>query len=103
MAQLIDEVRQTGNTVLGSLNLDFSYALGVLVKQIIVTPASAATIFDVSIIDKNSDIVYSRPDEEECLNELLELPIKGSYTLQIRNATANEAFVVKIIAHEMQS
>ena len=103
MSQLIDEIRLTGSTVLGSLDLEFSHALGVIVKQLIVTPASATTTFDVKIVDRYNDIVYSRPDETECLNDLIELPIKGSYTLEIRNATANEAFVAKIIAYEMSS
>ena len=100
MAQLIDEARLTGTITGGNLNVDFSFALGVIVKQIIVTTSTDTTTFDVKIVDKNNDIVYQRDSEVGCLNELLDLPIKGSYTLFITNATADDSVVVKIIAHE---
>lgn len=98
--QLIGEFRATDTISGGSLNVDFGFGLGVIIKQIIVTLSGSTTLFDITILDSKSDIVYKRTDEVGCLNELLELPAKDNYTLQITNALANDSVVVKIIYHE---
>lgn len=102
MAQIIDRARQVETTSSGEASFNFEYANGVMVRQIIVTPKTASTIFDVTILDGNSEAIYVREGETDSLNELLELPIKGSYTLEITNATADEEFVFKLLAYETE-
>jgi len=98
--QLIEEFRGTGTISSGTLSVDFGFSLGVIIKQIIVILSQTTTIFDVKILDEHSEIVYERNDETGTLNELLDLPAKKNYTLQILDATADDTVVVKIIYHE---
>jgi len=102
MAQILDKIRQIDTASDGSVNFDFSYPNGVMVKQIIVSPATATTTFDIAIIDSNDEVIYQRIGETGALNELLELPTKGSYTCQITNSTADEAFTFKVISYETE-
>ena len=100
MAQIINENRQIIAASLGSANFNFRYQLGVIVKQIIVESATVSTTFDVKILDPNSDVVLERDAIIGTLNEFVEMPIIGSYTLQVLNASVDENFKVKILAFE---
>lgn len=101
MAKIINRVRKTGTTVAGSDTIDFSFSLGVFVRQIIVKFDSSNTTFDVSITDSNNDVVYSRDNETGSINELIQLPMLGNYSLEITNASKDENYTVQIIAHEI--
>lgn len=102
MAQLIDVIRQVKATSGGEANFNFSYPDGVMVNQIIITPETPTTIFNASILDSNNEEIYVREGETDSLNELLTLPIKGSYTMAITSATADEDFVFKLMAYETE-
>jgi len=101
MAKIINRIRKTDTTISGSANIDFSFSLGAFLRQIIVKFASSDTTFDVSIVDVDGDTIYYRDNESGVLNELIELPMHGNYTLQIRNASKDENFTVQLIAHEI--
>lgn len=103
MAQLIDKIRQVETTSSGEASFNFSYPMGVIIKQIVVTPATPTTIFNATILDGDGEAIYVREGESDSLNELLDLPVKGNYTLEITSATADEEFVFKIMAYETES
>ena len=100
MAQIINENRQIIATSLGSANFNFRYQLGVIVKQIIVEATTNSTTFDIQILDPNNDVILERDSIVGTLNEFVEMPIIGSYTLEVLNASRDENFKVKIIAYE---
>jgi hypothetical protein len=71
-----------------------------IARQIYVESESAGTVFDFKIIDSDDLIVLERNDITNILNELIELPLKGVYTLQIENSTVDEDFKIKIVICE---
>lgn len=101
MAKIINSPRFTGTIVGGSENINFSFPLGVICKQIIVKTDNANTTFDFKIVDKDGDTIYERDDEKGVINELIELPLMGSYTAQIRNANNDGDVTLKFSVWEI--
>ena len=67
-----------------------------ILKQLLIKFASSTTIFDLTITDVNDLIVLNRTGETGTLNELIELPLSGVYTISIANATVDEEFDLKL-------
>jgi len=83
-------------TVAGSWTAN-SVSINGICKQIFIDALGANTYFDFSLTDNDDLVIFSRESVHSCLNELVELPMSGIYTMTIANATANEAFDVKLV------
>ena len=84
--------------VLGGNWAENTPALAGIIKQIIVKAPSSNTQFDFSIVDDLDLKTFSREvttDGE--LNELIELPVTGIYTLKIENSNKDELFKIKMM------
>jgi len=64
-------------------------ASGVM-KQIFVKSATSTTTFDVKLTDVHSLDIYETTAITGVLNEMVDMPSYGNYTLTISNASADE-------------
>lgn len=83
----------SGGTVSG--NTDFMRGM---VEQLYITPTTSTTQWDLNIIDRDGDIVYSRVSETGSLSDKAEIPVgrdnNERFTVQFLNVTANEPIKV---------
>jgi len=77
-----------------------SKVLGDLCQQIYVKALTSTTIFDVSIIDPDSVSIRKFTNITGTLNDLTPFPMAGINTVEINNATVNEAFTVLVCVLE---
>lgn len=63
-----------------------------ILRQMIVKSATSTTTFDVTLTDRDGNIVYSSTDNTGELNELPDIPTWGWLTLAISNASVDEDF-----------
>lgn len=68
--------------------------------QVIVTATTPTTTFDVELIDKFGNQVMLREDLTGLLNDSVQLLTYGNWTLNILNASVDEAFEVALIFRE---
>ena len=74
--------------------------LGDLCQQIYVKAATSTTVFDVSIIDPDSVSVRKFTSITGTLNDITPFPMAGINTIEIDNATKDEAFTVLVCVLE---
>jgi len=89
----------TLTAVTGSASVSIYCSTG-NIKQVFIKPVTTSTTFDVTLTDENSNIVLTRTDEQEELNELVDLPCYATYTLSIANASKDEDFKYIIMIQE---
>jgi hypothetical protein len=94
VAILINPVRKTLTASSGAASDTFS-AIGTC-QQIVVTPTTSTTGYDFSITDADSVVVFQMTDEVGTMNEDVDLPLAGTYTIALANATVDEAHKVLI-------
>lgn len=73
---------------------------GVLAKQLIVSPATATTEYDVQVENSKGKTIKRYDDSLGRLDVDLDTPLKGIYTIRITNATADEDFFVHLASLE---
>ena len=95
MAILNNPIRKTLTPSEGSVSDTFT--THGLCHQILVKPDTASTQYDVSLTDSGSVVIFKRTSEVGTMNDLITLPLSGTYTLSIDNATVNEAHTVLIV------
>jgi hypothetical protein len=71
-----------------------------IARQIYIESDSAGTVYDFKMIDSDNLVMLERTGITNILNELIEMPLKGVYTLQILNSTVDEDFKIKIVICE---
>ncbi len=85
-----------GSTSAGTLALNTRKFEGIL-GNVIIEPASESTIYTVQLINAFSAVVYERTSEEGSMSEELRLPVSGIYTVNIIEATNDEAFKILLV------
>jgi len=78
-------------TVAGTISANLTAGHGILM-QMFVKPATTTTTFDVTLTDIYDNVILTREDQTEDLNETLLMPTYGNLTFTISNASADEAF-----------
>jgi hypothetical protein len=68
--------------------------------QVYVKASSENTIFDIKIEDAYNFEVQKIIDITGMVNDLTKFPVDGVLTVTIENATADEAFTLKIVVEE---
>ena len=88
----------SGGTVSSNLSAFTSLInSGGFIYQIFIKAATATTIFDFYITSPGGNIIYHRKNITQLLNDnSMKLPVQGTYTFTIANASADEAFNVEI-------
>jgi hypothetical protein len=89
----------TTATVIGLSALTIPATQG-MCKQIFIKAATSTTTFDVKLIDRFSLDVLHETNITGLLNQLIELPCYGNWTLSISNASADENFTYLIVIKE---
>lgn len=66
-----------------------------LLQQVIVKPTTASTTYDFSIEDEDDNVIYSKIDNQDTLNDSdISIASGGNWTLKIENASVDEEFKV---------
>ena len=71
-----------------------------MLRHIFVKATTGTTTFDAKLTDIYGNDVFIRDDYTGELNELLEFPAIGNWTLTITNASADEVFNVLLLFEE---
>lgn len=87
----------SGTVSSGALSLTTSEHLDGICRQVLVKPATSSTTWDITITDSKSFIIYQRTDCAGNSAEIMNLPIKGQYTVAIANASVNELFSITLV------
>lgn len=95
----IYNAKLTGATVGGLFQGNLTH-LNCLCQNIIVTPTTASTTYDVKIINPDNSVIYERTSETGTLSEVTAIPLLGTYTISILNATADENFIICLVSRE---
>jgi len=90
----------TGSTLSGSLSVNTEVALMGIVREIIITPATETTQYNLTITNDRSLIVFYSSSVTGNFAEEVALPFRGIYTIAIDSATKDEVFTIGIIAEE---
>jgi len=93
---LIDMKKLTGTASSGSLAVNTPSSMHGFLHHVVVNPATSTTIYDVKITNSESINIYERVSETGTLSEEVQLPIRGTYTITISNATVDEAFTIQL-------
>ena len=70
--------------------------IGDMCTQILIEPTQDTTEFDFIMTDRNGAVVQCFEDEVGTLNDMTPFAANGEYTLEIENASRDEAFKVTI-------
>jgi len=89
-------VPSSGN---GSANtLKFS---GAELIQLYTKAATSTTIYDLSLVDEDGDVVLEfNAIEGEHEEHAIYIPLRGVYTIQITDSTRDEAIITKLMIEE---
>ena len=67
-----------------------------VLNQILVSSATSSTEFDIKITDSKSRPIQWLTDIEGEVNDVTPVPVKGVHIVEIWNASADEAFSIKL-------
>ena len=90
----------TGTTASGVLSLNTQSSLMGLAREIIVSPATASTIYNINITNENSLDVFNSSSITGNFEEEVALPLRGVYTIDISEATRDELFKIELVLEE---
>ncbi len=63
-----------------------------ILTHVFIKAATGITTFDMTLTDLQSNETFCREDNDGELNEFIQMPARGNYTLTITNASADELF-----------
>ena len=97
---VIHHENMTGSTLSGALSINTVAALQGIAREIIISPATSTTQYNLVITNDNSlDVFLSTSMTGDFIEEVA-LPFRGIYTVAISSATADEVFSMAIIVEE---
>ena len=88
---LIDSQPKTTPTILGELTEEF-VVNNALLKQIIINPETSSTTYDFEVVDVNDYVYYSETDCSGEFNQLVDVPVYGNVTVNIKNSSVDENY-----------
>jgi hypothetical protein len=93
------EIAQTASS--GAWSFNTLAISGGICKQILVKATTATTTFEFTITDDKDNVVYDTTHEETTatgtLNERIDLPMRGKYTLAVASSSADEAYTGRLL------
>lgn len=85
----------------GTWSFNTAKLVSSILKQIVIKAASSDTTFRLQLTDEKNNIVYYNDTlATGTLRHELELPLKGIYTVEVLNSSANEAFTGRFMMEE---
>ena len=74
---------------------------GAELSQVFAKSTTATTNYDVLLEDEDGDIVYEALNvENEYRDDVVDLPLRGVYTIRLRNSSVDENIIVKLMVKE---
>lgn len=99
---MVYELATTGGTTAsGSWSCNTNKLPSGLLGHVFIDFTSDDTVFDFKLIDSNDREVVRLEDMTKTFNREYRLPVKGIYTLQISNATADEYFKLRFAVQDV--
>lgn len=99
---MIFKYKKTSTASGGSINFNTDDLRGICYR-IFVKPATLATTYDITFTDDNTLVVYSKKGIRGILNDISMQTLKGIYTVDVSNSSANELFTFQIEYDEIAS
>ena len=90
----------TGTTASGALSVNTKEAMMGVCREIIVTPATLSTVYNLSITDANSQRIFYSASITGIFAEEVAFPIRGILTVALSSATRDEAFKISVVIEE---
>lgn len=96
---IIFNAKLTGTASGGAFSGNLTH-LNCLCQNIIVTPETETTQYDIQITNPDGSVIYERTSEVGTLSEITAIPMLGTYTINISSATVDEDFIICLVARE---
>jgi hypothetical protein len=97
---VIHSENMSGTASSGALSTNTVAALQGIAREIIISPATSTTTYNLTITNDNSlDVFISNSITGDFIEEVA-LPFRGIYTVAISNATKDELFKMAIVVEE---
>jgi len=100
MSILVHIERPIGAATLSGTWNGNTVAINGLLQQILVKPTTSNTEYDFYLTDDKNRIIYNQSDITGTLNDEVNIPFNGVYTMTLENATRDEAFEVSLSVRE---
>ena len=71
-----------------------------ILRQVIASPATSSTTYNITITNADSRIIYKRTSETGDLAENVQIPIKRINTVALSSATADELFNIELVIEQ---
>ena len=84
----------------GSGSVNTNPIIGGLCREILVSPATAATVYKVNIVDEDNLTIKSYDYKKGLYIDTTSFIAYGIYTINITNSTANELFIIRMMVAE---
>ena len=97
---VIHSENMTGTTSSGALSTNTVAALSGIAREIIISPATSTTTYNLVITNDNSLTVFKSSSIEGDFIEEVALPFRGVYTVAVSQATKDEEFNIAIVLEE---
>lgn len=98
---MIYQHRASVTTAAGSVASTTLNVKGGLLQQLVVRANTATTVFRADLVDANSVTVGNWDYHEGELNDIgRSLPMAGTYTLNVTNASPNDTFTILLAVAE---
>lgn len=90
----------TGSTVSGSLDVNTKEPFMGIMRQIIVSPTTSTTTYNLDIIDDEDLKVFCETSINGHYAPEVALPVRGIYTVSISSSTVDESFAIELNVEE---
>ena len=93
-----EQLTITASSGSGTVNTN-QFIMG-LMKQILVSPATASTIYDITVTSPEGLIISQTTSQTGDFADEMDIPVRGMHTVQIDNATVDELFTINLVIEE---
>ena len=90
----------SGTASSGTFNVSTVAHLKGILRQVLASPATSTTQYDIKIVNNASLTIYERTSETGGLAEEVPLTRFVSYTVTISNSTVDELFTIHLVVEE---
>ena len=90
----------SGTASSGAISTNTVAALQGIAREIIISPATSTTVYNLTITNDNSLTVFKSSSITGDFIEEVALPLRGVYTVAVTSATVDELFTMAIVLEE---
>jgi len=84
----------------GSASINTNRFLNGLLREVISSPATSDTVYDITITSPEERIIYETLSQSGDLADEVVIPVRGIQTVSIANATVDEVFSINLVVDE---